>query len=101
MFILVEGKSGEWDVLEAKRKKEVSLRGNDQWCYMLLMWWYSVLHSDQTGSPPAVQETWVGSLGREDSLEKRMATHSSILAWRVPWIEEPSGFTKIQTRLND
>ena len=40
---------------------------------------------------PAVQEIWVQSLGQEDPLEKGMATHSSILAWRVPWTEEPSG----------
>ena len=40
---------------------------------------------------PAVQETWIGSLGREDSLEKEMATHSSILAWKIPWTEEPGG----------
>ena len=38
---------------------------------------------------PAMQETWVQSLGREESLEKEMATHSSILAWRIPWTEEP------------
>ena len=36
-------------------------------------------------------ETWVQSLGREDPLEKGMATHSSILAWRIPWTEEPGG----------
>ena len=40
---------------------------------------------------PAKEETWVRSLGREDPLEKGMATHSSILAWRVPWTEEPGG----------
>ena len=40
---------------------------------------------------PAMQETWVQSLGREDLLEKGMATHSSILAWGIPWIEEPGG----------
>ena len=40
---------------------------------------------------PAVQETWVPSLGREDPLEEGMATHSSILAWRIPWTEEPGG----------
>ena len=40
---------------------------------------------------PAVQETWVQSLGWEDPLEKQMATHSSILAWRIPWTEEPGG----------
>ena len=38
---------------------------------------------------PAMQETWVQSLGGEDPLEKGMATHSSILAWRIPWTEEP------------
>ena len=38
---------------------------------------------------PAMQETWVRSLGWEDSLEKGMATHSSTLAWRIPWTEEP------------
>ena len=38
---------------------------------------------------PAMQETWVGSLGWEDPLGEEMATYSSILAWRVPWIEEP------------
>ena len=37
----------------------------------------------------AVQETWVQSLGREDPLEKEIATHSSTLAWRIPWTEEP------------
>ena len=40
---------------------------------------------------PAMWETWVRSLGQEDPLEKEMATHSSILAWRIPWTEEPGG----------
>ena len=40
---------------------------------------------------PAVRETWVRFLGWEDPLEKEMATHSSILAWRIPWTEEPGG----------
>ena len=38
---------------------------------------------------PAMQETWVQSLGREDPLEKEMATHSNILVWEIPWTEEP------------
>ena len=38
---------------------------------------------------PGIRETWVRSLGREDPLEKEMATHSSTLAWRIPWREEP------------
>ena len=40
---------------------------------------------------PAMQETWVRSLGQEDPLEKKMATHSSTLAWRIPWTEELGG----------
>ena len=39
----------------------------------------------------AMQETWVQPLGQEDSLQKGMTTHYSILAWRIPWIEEPGG----------
>ena len=42
-------------------------------------------------NPPAIQETWVRSLGQEDPLEKEMATHSTVLAWRIPWTEEPGG----------
>ena len=40
---------------------------------------------------PAMREIWVRSLGQEDPLEKGMATHSNILAWRIPWTEEPGG----------
>ena len=41
--------------------------------------------------PSTMWETWVQSLGREDPLEKEMATHSSTLAWKIPWMEEPVG----------
>ena len=50
--------------------------------------------AQQIKNPPATretQETWVLSLGWEDPLEKKMATHSSILAWGIPWMEEPGG----------
>ena len=54
---------------------------------------------------PAMQETLVQSLGWEDPLEKEMATHSSILAWRIPWTEEPGGLestgSQSRTRLSD
>ena len=40
---------------------------------------------------PAMWETWVQSLGREDTLEKEMATHSSTVVWKIPWMEEPGG----------
>ena len=45
---------------------------------------------------PAMQETWVRSLGWEDPLEKEMATHSSILAWRIPWTEESMGSQRVR-----
>ena len=44
---------------------------------------------------PAMQETRIQSLGQEDALEKEMATHSSILAWEIPWAEEPGGLQRI------
>ena len=43
--------------------------------------------------PPAMWETWVRSLGWEGPLEKGMATHSSILAWKIPWTEEPGSYS--------
>ena len=45
---------------------------------------------------PALQATWVVFLAREDPLEKGMATHSSIMAWRIPWTEEPGGLLSVQ-----
>ena len=53
---------------------------------------------------PAMWETWAGSLGGEDPLEKGKATHSSILAWRIPWTEEPGelqsmGFQRVEHEL--
>ena len=50
---------------------------------------------------PAMQETWIWSLGHEDPLEKGKATHSSILAWRIPWTGEIHGVAKSQTRPSD
>ena len=44
----------------------------------------------------AMKETWVQSLGQEDLLEKGMATHSKILAWRIPWTEEPGGLQSME-----
>ena len=46
-------------------------------------------------NPPAVQVTWVRSLGWEDPVEKEMASHSSILAWKIPWTEEPGELQSI------
>ena len=54
---------------------------------------------------PAMRDTWVRSLGQEDPLENEMTTHSSILAWRIPWVEESGGLQSMgsqsRTRLSD
>ena len=82
---------------------EVQRRGNP-WYYQSLLpnhesyitsfrpppaLWGASLVTQMVKNPPAVQEIWVRSLGWEDPLEESMATHSSILAWRIPWTEEP------------
>ena len=56
--------------------------------------------AQQVKNPPAMWETWVQSLGWENPLEKQKATHSSILAWRIPWTVQSMG-SESQTRLND
>ena len=50
---------------------------------------------------PAMQETMVQSLGREDRLENGMAAHSSILAWEIPWTEEPGGLQSMGGKVSD
>ena len=70
--------------------------------YPLQYFWVSLV-SQMVKNPPAMWETWVQSLGWEDPLEEGMATHSSILAWRIP-IDRCAGahgVAKSQTRLND
>ena len=49
-------------------------------------------------NPPAMQETWVRSLGQEDTLEKGMATYSSILAWKIPWREDLGGLPSMESQ---
>ena len=49
-------------------------------------------------NPPAIRETWVRSLGWEDTLEKGMVTHSSMLAWRIPWTEKPGGLQSMGSK---
>ena len=56
-----------------------------------LQYFWAALVAQLVKNPPAVWETWVRSLGWEDPLEKGMATLSSVLAWRIPWTEEPGG----------
>ena len=59
------------------------------------MHWTTSLVAQRVKNLPAMWETWVQFLGLEDPLEKGMATHSSILAWRIPWTEEPDGLQSV------
>ena len=65
--------------------------------YYFIVW--ASLVALMVNNPPAMPETWVRSLGWEDLLEKGMATHSSTLAWRIPWTEEPGGLQSISHRV--
>ena len=56
------------------------------------------LVSQMVKNLPAMQETWIRSLGWEDALEKGMATHSSILTWRIPWTEELDGLQSLGSK---
>ena len=57
--------------------------------HLLNTYYWVSLVAQMVKNPPAVQETWVQSLGLEDSLETGTATHSSIMAWRIPWMLRP------------
>ena len=57
--------------------------------YFLVSLTHASLVAQSVKNPPATRQTWFQSLGQEDPLEEGMATHSSILAWRSPWTEEP------------
>ena len=61
-------------------------------------WYWASLMAQTVKNLPAMQETWVQSLGQEDPLEKGMATHSSILSWRIPWTEGPGGLQSMQSQ---
>ena len=63
------------------------------------MFFWASLVAQQVKNPPAMRETWVRTLGWEDPLEKGKATHSGILAWRIPWTVH--GVAKSQTQLSD
>jgi len=60
---------------------------------MVLVPYQDFLVAQTVMNLPALQETWVPSLGQEDPLERGVATHSSILAWRMPWTEGPGGYS--------
>ena len=66
-------------------------------CSHSIPFWASLI-AQLVKNLPAMWETWVRSLGQEDPLEREMATHSSILAWRIPWTEEPGGLQFMQSQ---
>ena len=76
------------DLFHHKDFKEVWRKPKNTWRGLKSQ--YSLV-AQAVKNPPAIWETWLQSLGREEPLEKEMATHSSILAWRIPWAEEPGG----------
>ena len=63
--------------------------------YLIIVLLWASLVAQLVENLPAMQETWIRFLGREDPLEKGMATHSSILAWRFLWTEEPGGLQSL------
>ena len=77
------------------------LRGNLIIGLIILFFSRASLLAQSVKNLPAMQESWVRSLDREDPLEKEMATHSSSLAWRIPWTEEPCGLQSMGSQESD
>ena len=69
--------------------------------YKDLIVFQASLMAQMINNLPAMQETWVPSLGQDDSMEKGMATHSSVLAWRIPWTEEPGRLQSVGLKESD
>ena len=69
--------------------------------FVFLVFCWAFLVAQMLKRLPAMQETWVQSLGREDPLEEEMATHSSILAWKIPWAGEPGGLQSMGSHTTD
>ena len=92
-----------WDILSQRYPAKLTYRYCNLWvflilsCYVLVVIYYRTIErgaslvAQTVKNLPAMWGTWVQSLGWEDALEESMATHSSILAWRIPWTEEPGG----------
>ena len=67
----------------------------------LQVWFLAYLIAQSVKNLPVMHETWVRFLGQEAPLEKEMATHSSILAWKIPWTDEPGGLQSMQLQESD
>ena len=94
---------GAWGrALQRNRKTGLQLRLAFSCCVTLcqllnLSFPRASLVAQRLKSLPAMRETWVQSLGQEDTLEKGMATHSSILAWGISWTEKPGGLQSMRS----
>ena len=85
-----------WMNLEPIKQSEVSQKEKDE--YRVLMHIWTSLVAQMVKRLPTMQETRVQSLGQEGLLEKEMATHSSILAWKIPWMEEPGRLQSMKSQ---
>ena len=72
---------------------------NNNYCKPYWLVWASLV-TQRVKNPPAMQDTWVWFLGWEDPLEKGVATHSGVLAWRIPWTEEPGRLQSMESQRN-
>ena len=81
--------------LSESRTLSMALFAPNKPALSLIKWWYQDLTGGAHGKCRRCKRWQVRSLGGEDPLEKEMATHSSILAWRIPWTEESSGLPSI------
>ena len=119
IFPVVMYRCENWTIKKAKRQRIDTF---ELWCWRRLLripratrrWNQSILKkinpeysleglmvAQLVKNLPVVQETWVRSPGQEDPLEKEMATHFSILAWRIPWTEEPGGLQSMGSQESD
>ena len=119
IFPVVMYRCENWTIKEAKHQRIDTF---ESWCWRRLLripratrrWNQSILKkinpeysleglmvAQLVKNLPVVQETWVRSPGQEDPLEKEMATHFSILAWRIPWTEEPGGLQSMGSQESD
>ena len=80
----------EWLALETNRDHSAVFEIASKYCISVLG---ASLVAQRLKPLPAMWETWVQSMDQEDSLEEGMASHSSTLAWRIPWTEEPGGLS--------
>ena len=75
--------------MNLKKKLHITVYSCPQYLFFIHLYWASLV-TQLVKNLPAVWETWVQSLGQEDPLDEEMATHSSTLAWKIPWTEEHS-----------